>query len=250
MPVSREDHIDRVFHALEMLECDQAATSLFVYVDGDAALFVKTRNLVEQSKFDQRLCVQRPQTTKPKLYNIMSRRARIAAVHTEAKQYITGCEYVLLTEDDTVIPSHGLKQLLADYAAVPYAGFISGVELGRWGIPHVGAWAVDDPYEPSRIESPLPRVGLETVDAAGLYCCLTKADRYLKHEFKPFGETLGPDFNYGISLRQEGFKNYVDWSVKCEHRTQDKSLTFSNTQPVRFTMTKERNRWRQQVTSE
>jgi hypothetical protein len=31
-----------------------------------------------------------------------------------------------------------------DYQAHPHAGFIEGVELGRWNFPCVGAWPADD----------------------------------------------------------------------------------------------------------
>jgi hypothetical protein len=45
------------------------------------------------------------------------------------------CEYVFLIEEDGALPPDALSRLLADYKAHPYAGFIEGVELGRWGSP-------------------------------------------------------------------------------------------------------------------
>jgi hypothetical protein len=44
-------------------------------------------------------------------------------------------QYVFLIEDDGVLPPDALSRLLADYKAHPYALFIEGVELGRWGSP-------------------------------------------------------------------------------------------------------------------
>ena len=60
-------------------------------------------------------------------------RRRIAAIHNEIHKLIKPCEYVFLIEDDGALPPDALSRLLADYKAHPYAGFIEGVELGRWG---------------------------------------------------------------------------------------------------------------------
>ena len=48
---------DQVFASLELLECERDRTSLLAFVAGDADLFLTARNLVEQSKFAERLCV-------------------------------------------------------------------------------------------------------------------------------------------------------------------------------------------------
>jgi hypothetical protein len=50
--------------------------------------------------------------------------------------------------------------------------FIEGVELGRWGVPYVGAWRADDVYEPTKFESAMPQEGptagsVEEIDAGG-----------------------------------------------------------------------------------
>jgi hypothetical protein len=58
LPISREQHLLKVFTSSEMLECDRERTSLLAFVDGEAELFLTARNLVEQSKFSERLCVQ------------------------------------------------------------------------------------------------------------------------------------------------------------------------------------------------
>ena len=63
----------------------------------------------------------------------LPRRRRIAAIHNEIHKLIKPCEYVFLIEDDGALPPDALSRLLADYKAHPYAGFIEGVELGRWG---------------------------------------------------------------------------------------------------------------------
>jgi hypothetical protein len=57
-----------------------------------------------------------------------------------------------LIEDDGVLPGEALIRPLADYGVIR-SGFIEGVELGRWGIPHVGAWRSDDVYDMQWLES-------------------------------------------------------------------------------------------------
>src|SRR5215218_5460353 len=135
LPVSREQHLLRVFASLENLECDRGRTGLLVYVDGEPELHLTVRNLVEQSKFAEHLCFQGNIPGPRKEFSINTRRRRIALIHNEIHKLIKPCEYVFLIEDDGALPPDALSRLLADYKAHPYAGFIEGVELGRWGSP-------------------------------------------------------------------------------------------------------------------
>jgi hypothetical protein len=69
--------------------------------------------------------------------------------------------------------------------------------------------------EPSGL---VPDQVVEEIDAGGLYACLTRNRHYVKHEFQPYeGCAFGPDVEWGISLRQQGYRNYLDWSVAVEH---------------------------------
>jgi hypothetical protein len=133
LPVSREQHLLRVFASLEVLECDRERTGLLVYVDGDEALHDVAANLVYQSKFADRRCLQGDLPGPLRDFSINTRRRRIAAIHNEIHKLIKPCEYVFLIEDDGALPPDALSRLLSDYKAHPYAGFIEGVELGRWG---------------------------------------------------------------------------------------------------------------------
>ena len=54
IPISRGGYLPKLFHALEVLQCDPERTSLFTYVDGPADLFVTARNFTESSRFAQR----------------------------------------------------------------------------------------------------------------------------------------------------------------------------------------------------
>ena len=202
-----------------------------------------------QSKFADRQYIQGDLPGPLRDFSINTRRRRIAAIHNEIHKLIKPCEYVFLIEDDGALPPDALSRLLADYKAHPYAGFIEGAELGRWGSPMIGAWRADDVYEPSVIETVLSArpellndagraIGCvpEEIDAGGLYCVLAKYEHYLRHECRPFdADALGPDFNWGIELRQQGYKNYVDYSVAVGHCKPDgTSIHPRSTNPVQM----------------
>jgi hypothetical protein len=233
LPVSRTLFLPRVFASLENLTCDRERTGLLVYVDGDPDLFLTARNLTEQSKFAERLCVQREIPGQRREFSINTRRRRIASLHNEVRKLLKPCEYVFLIEDDGVLGADALSRLQADYLAHPHAGFIEGVELGRWGIPHVGAWRADDVYDMTRLESAMPGSGVEEIDAGGLYCCLTRYERYAEHEFKPYdGCAFGADVEWGLALRRDGYRNYIDWSVLVEHMKPDGGIVRSGVNDV------------------
>jgi hypothetical protein len=251
IPISRVEHLQRLFLALEMLDCDAGSTNLVTYVDGPADLFVAARNLTEASRFNQRLCVQRLKSgPASRVFDISNRRVRIAAIQNEVKEYLGSCDFILGLEDDTTPPPHALRQLQHDYVLHPYAGFIEGVELGRWGVPYVGAWRADDVYEPTKFESAMPPEGptaggVEEIDAGGFYCYLTKAQTFLAHHHAPYGEALGPDVAYGLALRQQGFQNYIDWALRCAHYQQDGTPV--NAKPRQVRLIRETERWRQEI---
>jgi len=266
LPVSREQHLLRVFASLEMLDCDRARTNLLVFVDGDSSLFLSARNLVDQSKFGGRLCVQGQIGGVKRDFSINTRRRRIAAVHNACRKLVKPCEYVFLIEDDGVLPGDALSRLLADYMAHPYVGFIEGVELGRWGITHVGAWRADDVYDMTQLESAMPErpellndagraIGrvpdkvVEEIDAGGLYACLTRYRHYVDQEFQPYeGCAFGPHIEWGIALRQQGYRNYLDWSVAVEHyRPDGRSVHPRATAPTQFKFTKRGGIWNGEV---
>lgn len=225
IPISRPDHLMPLFSALDALGCDAEKTALLTYVDGDKALYDAVATLTDNSKFTVKRCIQRKADKVP--FGIPDRRVRIAQIHNELKPLVGDCQYVFGLEDDTIPPSSALRLLLADYGIAPHAGFISGVEPGRWGVPYIGAWRADDVYEPTKLET-LPRgLGIEEIDAGGFYCFLTKREHYVNHHFKPWnGNVLGPDVDYGLALRREGYKNYADFTVCCKHLQADgKALT-------------------------
>jgi hypothetical protein len=152
-------------------------------------------------------------------------------------------------EDDGPSPPHALKVLLSVYSTYSYAGLVSGVEIGRHGLPHIGLWTLDDVYEPTVIKSLLPDKGITEIDASSLFCYLKRAENFKKHHFEPDGEQLlGPDVSYCLALRTQGFKNYAAWNVTVDHlRSDGPSLTLANTDVAQVKLTKTASHWRQEV---
>lgn len=247
MPVSRSDYLINIFNRLELLECDRQATNLLVICDNDK-IYPQVRNLVADSKFNDRLCVKSGYKLASR-YSVEQRRLRIAALKNLSKELIKSCDYIFSLEDDTLIPSDALKKLLKGYQQYPHAGFIQGIELGRWGIPYAGAWMVDDIYNPTELITSERQNGLQPTDAGGFYCYLTKYEHY-QHDYQPFdNNALGPDVEYGISLRQQGLYNYTDWSITCAHYSnrQSEAITLNNSDIKQIEMVKTDKGWRQEV---
>lgn len=252
MPVSRIDFLHRIFAQLDMMPCNAEETNLLVYVDGDQDLFTKARNFVWESKFKEKLCVYRRKGL-PNVNHIRQRRQRIADIHNEMKELVGACDYVFLLEDDTLIPLDTLTKLLKDYSDHPFAGFITGVQVGRWGFTVPGVWKVNNPYDVKEIKSLLPPKAdegsvLQEIDAAGLYCCLIKTKNYKDSNFTPFELILGPDVSLGLYLRMMGYKNYVDWSINTTHLTKRGEIKVGKVDLQQITFTKiDDEKWTQEV---
>lgn len=248
LPISRHEYLDTVFAGLEFLDISMQEVNLLTIVDGDVSLYEKARNYVELSKFNERLCVQYKTKDKKKNYDMNHRRLRIANIHNYAKQYIQKSDYIFCIEDDTTFQPDTLKRLIKNYTILPFAGFIQGLQVGRWGINHYGVWKADSIYDISSITSMLRGDGLVECDAGGLYCMMTKAEIYMAHNFQPFnGGDLGPDVDYGIELRKQGYKNYTDWQIPCNHHVKDGIIEPYATDIQQVKFIKVDNRFRQKT---
>lgn len=244
MPVSREHFLKRIFAQLDMMPCDQENINILTYVDGNQPLFEIARNLTVNSKFKERLCVYRAKGV-PSVSIFKKHRQRIADVHNEIKSLINECDYVFLLEDDTLPPLNVMQELVRNATEYPYAGFISAIEIGRWGYEMIGGWRANDVYTPTEITSVPLGEGVVKVDAAGLYCCIVKKDMYLKHYFEPFQNILGPDVNFGLELRKQGYQNYLNYNLRCKHLTKRGEIAVENANIVQVQVKKENNEWTQ-----
>lgn len=244
MPCSRPDFLKRIFAQLDLMPCDNENTNILVYVDGNQQLYEVARNLTVNSKFKERLCVYRRKGV-PNVGSVKRHRQRIADVHNEIKLLLNKSDFVFLLEDDTLPPMNAMEVLHKNYSEYPFAGFISTVEIGRWGYEMIGAWKADDLYDPQVITTVPEGTGIMEVDAAGLYCCLVKSELYMQHFFQPFQDILGPDVNFGLWLRQRGRTNYINYDLKCKHLTKRGEITFQNAKIVQVQIKKVDREWTQ-----
>lgn len=219
LTVSRDEFIDKVLTSVELLDCEPWDVNILCIVDGSDELFLKVRNLVNGLKFNERLTVRLDYPGKPLTFDVTERRKRISAAHNQAASLIKHDDgYVFSIEDDTTFGRGALRALTKVAISNRAFGMAEGVELGRWGVPYVGAWVADDIYEPKLLTSvQRPEdVKISNIDAGGLYCALIRTDLYKQHEFTS-ANGLGPDINFGLELRQLGFENFIDWNVNCTH---------------------------------
>ena len=239
---SRETYLQQIFAQLEILDCYADEVNLLTVVDGNQDLYVKVRNFTQSSKFNERLTIHFDDNSGPTERSISTRRRRIAMLHEFTKEHLPD-GYVLGLEDDTLFPINTLKKLQQAYLDNPYIGFVQGVQVGRWGTPYIGAFVVDDIYNPKKINSLLPKTGMQPIDAGGFYCYMTKSQHFKEHDYENFDGVLGPDVNFGIALRQQGFQNYIDWSLQTDHLTEKGAINAKNVDLITLEYTKGK-KWR------
>lgn len=219
LPVSRINYLDRVIESL--LNQTYKSQRLIVIFDGSNNDFITVRNRIVGLDFESVLCVK-SNSDKPAL-TIPDRRKRIAHIHNQFRDLIGDADWVFAIEDDGILPHDALRSLVRHVSSHNDTGMVTGVELGRWGAPYVGAWLVDNVYDTTDVTSLRSKANdntatIDEIDACGLYCALIRADRYKSHEFFAYNG-LGPDINLGLYLRQQGFRNYIDWRVLLTHIT-------------------------------
>lgn len=219
LPVSRIQYLDTVLNSLK--EQTLKPNSLLVIFDGPEGQFAEVCNKTKEIGLANVVCLQ--STNIRPAFSIPERRTHIVNIHNQIRDVLDDCDWVFSIEDDGILPSDALERLVNVAKTNTDAGMITGVELGRWGVPYVGAWTVDDVHSPriitslenKTLQSP-PTV--EEIDACGLYCALIRTDLYKQHEFYT-ANGLGPDVNLALFLRQQGLKNYIDWGVPVTHMT-------------------------------
>jgi len=223
LTVSRADFLEKVITCLELQDVDHEEVNILCIVDGSNELYVKTRNLVNGMKFNQRLTVQSNNPGEPKRLEIRTRRMRIANNLNQARDLIQeDSGYIFSVEDDTTFGPYAIQRLKDVMITNRAAGFAEGVELGRWGVPYVGAWKANDIYNPTLLTSVENKMVIEPdeqpeeIDAGGLYCSMIRADLFKQHTFTS-ENGLGPDVNFGLELRQLGYQNFIAWNVPCQH---------------------------------
>lgn len=215
LPVSRAHYLDRVIESLEKQTLKP--NNLLVVFDGSDKEFIEVRNKILALKYESVLCVK--SRSNRLAFNIPDRRLRIVEIHKHFQELLGDTDWVFSIEDDGILPEDALQRLVKVVKQNEDVGFVTGVELGRWGVPYVGAWLVDnanDPRNLTSMENQAHNPYVEPTDAAGLYCALIRAGKYKTHEFTT-RNGLGPDVNLGLYLKREGYNNFIDWGIPVTH---------------------------------
>lgn len=254
---SRPTMVDPWLHNLALVEHDPSRTHLAFVLDTKMVKAFETLKKFAKQYSYASIEILHNHDNEP-VGSISGRRGRIAFVKNQSKDIIRKhkSQYVIGLEDDTVFEFKCFCRLLEPYSRIEDLGFVEGVQAGRWGCPYVGVWSVDDYEFVQRIESlTLPEQeprstvddkGYEPIDGGGFYYYATPTELYLEHDYSWSGEYWGADVNYGLWLRNKGYKCLVDWQSRCGHRTLDNKILYPTEDTVSVCYYKRDNKWERQ----
>lgn len=248
-PFTRRWAVEQWIENLRNVEYDPALAHLAFIVDTDEPFIATHLKRFNESKPHRSFQIRMNDRHFPNEVRLSVRRIRIAEVKNQSKAMVanTDCEFVIGLEDDTVfnrLPS--FERLLQPMIDNPKIGYVTGVQIGRWGIRMVGAWNIDDPWNPRRASTILPpqngKGGYEAISAGGWYGYATSKKLYLDHEYHSAStQPWGPDINYGLWLQQQGYECLIDWNTPFGHNDYNK-IAYPETYPLaRATFTKDTN---------
>lgn len=224
VPVTREWGVDVMVDNLARLLYSNYEVSLLVYVDSnDPQLMAK----VEAANYPK--SIHRVQFlasgNQPTMENkVAYRRNRIVAMKQDTAKHLHDCDFVFSFEDDTVLPENALVTLVDLVKDNPNIGFAQGIQCGRWDLPMLGCWEVDNVYSPTSIKTVTLKEGQHKMDAGGFYCYATLGRLYREAEYSWHDECFGPDVMFGLGLRQKGYTLLTDYSILCGHTIVGKEL--------------------------
>lgn len=215
---------------------DPALTNLCIIVDCDEPYIANMCKKFAEDKGYRSFHVKINSDWHPNEVRLSIRRMRVADVKNQSKDLInlTDGEYVIGLEDDTVFDRdpNWLLRLLETLTFDTDIGFVEGVQMGRWGANMLGVWRFDDAQNPKQVKTLLPissedmqKSPLQDITAGGFYGYVTRRDLYLNHEYyTSSAQPWGPDVNYGVWVKQQGYDCFVDWSILFGHKDFSKTL--------------------------
>lgn len=158
---------------------------------------------------------------------INPRRQRIAENHKQLQAIVSAYkpDLVWQVEQDGIYPPDTLERLLAGYNKLKNDcfGYISGTQVGRHGLYHLGAW-VNFKYD-SFESLDYKLKGIQRVEATGFYCLLAPASVWLGGKCEWNGEPYGPDVVWSLSIKG---KKYVDMDIQIGHQIKNGIIEVSN----------------------
>lgn len=176
---------------------------------------------------------------------INSRRRRIVENHKHLVEIVetTRPDYVFQIEGDGDLPENALEKLLEDIQKLPKkTAYVSGIEVGRHGLYILGAWHFRDDFKEFRsLDYKLK--GIQEVDATGFYCLLAPRKAWLKGICDWDMDPWGPDVNWGLSLKAQGYKIYCDMDIKVGHITERGTIRVDNISTENATFTEKDGMW-------
>jgi len=144
------------------------------------------------------------------------RRQRIAENHKKLQEIVKAYnpDLVWQVEGDGDYPADTLAKLVTHYEVLKGKdfGYVSGIQVGRHGLYHIGAWKNFTETSFESIDFKLK--GIQEVDATGFYCLLAPTEVWLNGLCEWTDEPYGPDVVWGLSINQ---KKYVDMDLSIGH---------------------------------
>lgn len=235
IPISRMWPLDRLFESLANLNIPYSDVGLLFYIDTDHERLIekvireKIPALYKKSDIGMtgflKVYVARNEII-PEQRNYKERRKRVAQIHNTCKQFIKG-EFVMGIEDDTIVPRETFWRLYRAILELNKVGFVTGCEVGRWGMKHIGGWKFLDRMgnDISALQSVPYQKGVIDLDAGGLYCFMARSDLYKAHDFAAHEkyEFIGPDMAFGKYVRDQGFRCLMDMDIVCHHLSRNEA---------------------------
>lgn len=217
--------VERWLDNFNHVKHDPALTNLVFIVDiDDPRIEIALRQYAERGKY-RSFHVKMNDDWAPNETKLGIRRMRIADIHNQSKHLIakTDGEYILAFEDDTVFENpNTFERLLEPIRKDDSVGFVEGVQMGRHGAHMIGAWQTDDLMHINEIKTLLPPAGrfegLQEITGGGMYGYATQRQLYMDCDYwTSSGQPWAVDVNFGIWLRQRGYKCLIDWGLLFGH---------------------------------
>lgn len=201
---------------------DPAQTNLCIIVDCDEPYIANEVKKFAEERNYRSFHVKINSDWHPNETRLAIRRMRVADVHNQSKDLIalTDGEVIIGLEDDTLFDRlESFNRLYDPLIQNTNIGFVEGVQVGRWGANMIGAWRANKVPNPTEIKTLLPGQGYEEITGGGWYGYATRRHLYLYCEYyTSSAQPWGPDVNFGLWLRQQGYSCLVDWETVFGHR--------------------------------
>lgn len=114
-------------------------------------------------------------------------------------------EYIMSVEDDILPPLDAISRLMDSMA--PDVAAVSGIYQGRF------AYRYCINPQPKRFGS-----GVVNIDASGFGCLLLRKSAWQQTVLTNAARYEWYDWNYGLRIKELGWKYKLDWSVECLHQ--------------------------------